>query len=632
MNFFKLSFMNLRQNIRNYGMYIFSMVFSIVVFYNFITLMFSDQFRALQDLKVISSISMMCAMVLCLFFVFFISYSSSFFIEQRKKEFGIYTFMGVENNKIALLFAQEGLLIGIIALVVGIFGGILTNKLFLMALVKVSNINAIMKFEISTPAIFVTSLMFLVILICVFIKEYITLLRTDITKLINATNIYQSDNSKNKTLQGLLGVIVIIFAYLLIIYYKKYNIPFPIAIIGTIVLVIIGTMLLFKGFFTFVISKLINNKNFLYKGTNVLSFNNIIFRIRDNNKVLGQITVLITCCLTCIIVSISMKTLFSEGQESEYPYSIMYLGDSNDTIVNQALTLSKEEVDFKFDTEVMLVETNENPNEMGAIPYTDDVDLIKYSEVEKICEYRDLENENKFLNTKLKDNEAIFLIPGKIINAFNFNVDFKLGDKDISIIDSYTMNLFGLFREYRPIIIVNDDTYDSISKFLGSEKESISCITLKNFENTANISKYIKDNTNIYVYSVDNFDKESYNFVNSIYFIGLFLSLVFIVSIGSIMYFKCISDAIKDKPRFDTLRKIGTSQEYINKSIFKQVGIFFLLPGLVAIIHSIVAGYSVTSLFNQDGKIFTLITILVFSLIYLIYYLVTAKKYINLTK
>ena len=98
------------------------------------------------------------------------------------------------------------------------------------------------------------------------------------------------------------------------------------------------------------------------------------------------------------------------------------------------------------------------------------------------------------------------------------------------------------------------------------------------------------------------------------------------------MYFKCISDASKDKPRFDTLRKIGTSQEYINKSIFKQVGIFFLLPGLVAIIHSIVAGYSVTSFFNQDGKISTLITILAFSLIYLIYYLVTAKKYINLTK
>ena len=253
MNFFKLSFMNLRQNIKNYGMYIFSMVFSIVVFYNFVTLIFSEQFRQIQDLNVISTLAMMCAMVLFLFFIFFISYSSSFFIEQRKKEFGVYTFMGVENSKIALLFAQEGLLIGIIALVGGILGGVLTNKLFLMALAKISKVNTVMKFEISKEAILITSLVFLFILICIFIKEYIVLLRTDITKLINATNIYQSDNSKNKTLQGILGLIVIVLAYVVILYYKRYNIPFPIAIFSTVIMVIIGTMLLFKGFFTFVV-------------------------------------------------------------------------------------------------------------------------------------------------------------------------------------------------------------------------------------------------------------------------------------------------------------------------------------------------------------------------------------------
>ena len=98
------------------------------------------------------------------------------------------------------------------------------------------------------------------------------------------------------------------------------------------------------------------------------------------------------------------------------------------------------------------------------------------------------------------------------------------------------------------------------------------------------------------------------------------------------MYFKCISDASKDKPRFETLRKIGASQEYINKSIFKQVGIFFLLPSIIAIIHSIVSGYAITSLFNQDGRLLTLGTILVFLIIYIIYYIITAKKYIQLTK
>lgn len=632
MNFIKLSFMNLKQNLKNYGMYIFSMVFSIVVFYNFISLLFSEQFRSIQDLNVVSSLAIVCTLVLFIFFIFFISYSSSFFIEQRKKEFGIYTFMGVENNKIALLFAQEGLLIGIIALVGGIFGGILTNKLFLMALVKVSKVNTIIKFEISKEAILVTGGIFLGIMICVFIKEYIILLRTDITKLINATNIYQSDNSKNKTLQGLLGLLIIILGYIVILYFKKYNIPFPSAILATVVMVMVGTMLLFKGFFTFILSKLINNKTFLYKGTNILSLNNIIFRIRDNNKVLGQIAILITCCLTALIVSIATRTIFSEGKESEYPYSIMYQGNLDNNIVQESLKLSKEKVDFKLETEVIPIDITNNGKNTSPILYTEQIDLIKYSDVKKISEHRDLDNEKKFLSSNLKDNQAIFIIPKALINAFDFKVNLNLGNEKIKIVDAYSMNLFGNYRDGTPVVIVNDNTYNSLRKDLDYNIENISCITLKNFDNTSKIAKYIEKNSNLKVYSVDNFDGDSYNFINAIYFIGLFLAIVFVVSVGSIMYFKCISDASKDKSRFDTLRKIGISQEYINKAIFKQVGIFFLFPLLIAMIHSIVAGYAVTSLFNQDGRLSTLITILGFSAIYLVYYLLASKKYINITK
>ena len=632
MNFFKLSFMNLKQNLRNYGMYIFSMVFSIIVFYNFTSLMFSEQFRALQDLNIVSSIAGSCTMVLFLFFVYFISYSSSFFIEQRKKEFGIYSFMGVENSKISLLFSIDGLLIGIVALICGILGGILSNKLFLMALVKVSNISTVMKFEVSIKTIIITSIVFLGILACAFIKEYIVLLRTDITKLINATNIYQSDDSKNKTLQGMLGLTIIALAYVLILYYKRFNIPFPMAIMATVMMVIVGTILLFKGFFTFVVSKLINNKNFLYKGTNILSYNNIIFRIRDNNKVLGQIAVLITCCLTSVIVSISMKTLFVESKESEFPYSIMYLGNENDKVINEGINLNKEDIDFKINTKIMPYNMIENDNGVGAIPYINDLDIIKYSDVEKIMDHRNLDNEKRFLKTNLKDYEAIFVIPKSLINAFNFNVKLSIGNNEIKVIDSYSLNLFGRFRDDRPSLIVNDNTYDHISKDINSSKLNINAITLKNFDNTEKISEYVRNNSDIDIYSVDKFKPEEYNFVNSIYFIGLFLALVFVVSVVSIMYFKCISDASKDKPRFDTLRKIGISQDYINRSIFKQIGIFFLFPIAIAIVHSIIAGYAVTSMFNQDGRASTLITIIGFCMIYIFYYLLTVRKYIELTK
>ncbi|MGX4600547.1 FtsX-like permease family protein [Faecalimicrobium sp. JNUCC 81] len=634
MNLFRLSTMNLKQNLKNYGMYIFSMVFSITVFYNFISLIFSDQIKALSQLKTVSMITNMCAVVLVLFFIFFISYSSGFFIEQRKKEFGIYTFMGVENNKIALLFATEGLITGIIALIVGIFLGILVNKLFLMGIVKVAKIDAVIKFEVSNLAIILTSLVFLSILLFVFIKEYITLIKTDITKLINAKNTYQVENTKGSKIKGLLGFFVIILAYIFIIGYKRFNIPFPIAIMGTVIMIMVGTLYLFKGFFTLVISKIIKNKKLLYKKTNIVSYNNIIFRIKNNNKTLAQVAILITCTLTSLITAFCMKNLISGGREVEVPYSLYYISQNSndDKIVDEAIKLSKEEIDFKVNLDFIPYKINGNPYKTNLNPYISNFSIVRYSDIEHIMDNKKLINEKKIMKNKPKEGEGIIIIPKNFINAFNFKVNVNIGDKKIKINDGLASSITGIL-ENPSILIVNDNDYsyfknnlkyDDIIKFRG--------ITLKNYENTNKISNYIKKYTDMPMFSFDMFNEDDYNFINSVYFIGIFLTLVFMISLGSIMYFKCISDASIDKIRFETLRKLGISQEYINKAIYKQIGIFFSMPIIVGIVHSIVAGYAINGLFNESGYVVTFGSIFIFTLIYIIYYIASARKYIRVTK
>lgn len=627
MNLFKLSMMNLKQNLKNYGMYIFSMVFSIAVFYNFTSLIFSDQIRALSQLQTVSAVSNMCAIVLVLFFIFFISYSSGFFIEQRKKEFGIYTFMGVENNKIALLFAVEGLITGIIALIVGILLGILVNKLFLMGIVKVAKIDAVMKFEVSSLVIIQTSLVFLSILLFVFIKEYITLIKTDITKLINAKNAYQVENAKGSTLKGLLGFFIIILAYIFIIGYKRFNIPFPIAIMGTVIMIMIGTMYLFKGFFTFIISKIIKNKKILYKNTNIVSYNNIIFRIKNNNKTLAQVAILITCTLTSLITAFCMKNLISGGKEVEVPYSLYYISQNSndDKIVDEAIELSKEEIDFKVNLDFI-------PYKTDLIPYINDFDIVRYSDIEHIMGNKKLENEKRIIKNKPKEGEGIIIIQKNLINAFNLKIDMNIGDKKIKVNDGFASSITGKLADSM-ILIVNDKDYSYFENTLNyDEKIKFRGVTLKNYENTDQISSYIKSHTDMPMFSFDMFNEDDYNFMNAVYFIGIFLTLVFMVSLGSIMYFKCISDASVDKVRFETLRKLGVSQEYINKAIYKQVGIFFSMPIIIGIIHSIVAGYAINSLFNESGYIVTFGSIFIFTLIYIGYYVASARKYIQVTK
>lgn len=625
MNLFKLSLMNIRQSIKNYGVYIFSMVFSIAVFYNFTTLIFSKQFLEIKDLSVVSMAGGMCAFVLIFFFIFFISYSSKFFIEQRKKEFGIYTFMGVENKQIALMFSLEALIIGLISMIIGMGIGILLNKIFLMILVKLSYVNKVINFEINFISVIQTLLIFLIILIGVFIKEYICLIKTDISKLINAKKIYQLENNKLNNAKGVVGFIIIILGYLLILKYKEANVPFTIAIMATVIMTIIGTHFLFRGFFSIFIRNIIKNKKRLYSKTNIVSYNNIIFRIKDNNKTLAQAAILIACSLTCIMVAFCMSSCFSSGFENEYPYSIYYTSENkdDDKSLDMAVNLSNEDVKYK--TTVDLI-----PYKSNLSMYINDVYLVKYSDVEKLLKHGKVKHEKDIEKNKPQKGEAILLVDTRVMNAFKINDNLKISNESIKINKNIPSNIMG--ESTNGTLVLNDNDYEKLKTKLNKKEVYFKAITLDNFENTNSIAQYMRENSKSEIYSADQFDKSVYYAINGVYFVGCFLALVFTVSLGSIMYFKCIQDASIDKERFNTLRKIGVSQEYINKAVFKQLGIFFILPVIVGSIHGIVAGYAVNSMFNSDHLELIGVSLIIFSFIYLIFYIISTKKYISITK
>lgn len=625
MNLFKLSLMNIRQSIKNYGVYIFSMVFSIAVFYNFTTLIFSKQFLEIKDLNAVSMAGGMCAFVLIFFFIFFISYSSKFFIEQRKKEFGIYTFMGVENKQIALMFSLEALIIGLISMIIGMGIGILLNKIFLMILVKLSYVNKVINFEINFISVIQTLLIFLIILIGVFIKEYICLIKTDISKLINAKKIYQLENNKLNNTKGVVGFIIIILGYLLILKYKEANVAFPIAIMATVIMTIIGTHFLFRGFFSIFIRNIIKNKKRLYSKTNIVSYNNIIFRIKDNNKTLAQAAILIACSLTCIMVAFCMSSCFSSGFENEYPYSIYYTSENkdDDKSLDMAINLGNEDVKYK--TTVDLI-----PYKSNLSMYINDVYLAKYSDVENLLKHGKVKHEKDIEKNKPKKGEAILLVDTRVMNAFKINDNLKISNQSIKINKNIPSNIMG--QSTNGTLVLNDNDYEKLKTKLNKKEVYFKAITLNNFENTNSIAQYMRENSKSEIYSADQFDKSAYYAINGVYFVGCFLALVFTVSLGSIMYFKCIQDASIDKERFNTLRKIGVSQEYINKAVFKQLGIFFILPVIVGSIHGIVAGYAVNSMFNSDHLELIGVSLIIFSFIYLIFYIISTKKYISITK
>lgn len=624
MNLFKISLMNIRQSIKNYLVYIFSMIFTISVFYNFTTLFFSKQFNELKDLEIVSMTAAICTYVLIFFFIFFIAYSSKFFIEQRKKEFAIYTFIGIENKQIALLFSMEAFIIGVISTILGILTGIILNKIFLMILLKLSYVKQVINFEVNFISVVYTIVIFFVILIGVFVKEYICLIKTDITNLINAKKIYQLEDSKLNHIKGMIGFIIIILGYLLILKYKEFNIIFIIAIFGTVIMSIIGTHLLFKGFFSIFINRIIKNKKILYLKTNILSYNNIIFRIKDNNKTLAQVAILIACSLTCIMVAFCMNAFFSSSLENEYPYSMYYISeDKNDDILDTAINFGNESIIHKTNMSLITYKSSLSM-------YINDVYITRYSDIEKLIKHGKVKNIKDIKKYKPKKGNSILLTDIRVINAFKISDDLKINNTLIKISKKIPSNIMGDLTN--ATLVLNDTDYEKLRCNLNKKEKYFKAITFKNFENTSLIAKFLRKNLNTEIYSVDQFNKNSYSVINGVYFIGCFLAVVFTVSLGSIMYFKCIQDASIDKERFNILRKIGVSQVYINKSILKQLGIFFIIPAIIGSIHGIVAGYSVNSIFNLNKLDSIMVPLVIFNFIYLMFYIISVKKYISSTK
>lgn len=624
MNLFKISLMNIRQSIKNYVVYIFSMIFTISVFYNFTTLFFSKQFNELKDLEIVSMTAAVCTYVLIFFFIFFISYSSKFFIEQRKKEFAIYTFMGIENKQIALLFSMEALIIGVISTILGILTGIILNKIFLMILLKLSYVKQVINFEVNFISVVYTIVIFFVILIAVFVKEYICLIKTDITNLINAKKIYQLEDGKLNHIKGIIGFIIIILGYLLILKYKEFNIIFVIAIFGTVIMSIIGTHLLFKGFFSIFINRIIKNKKILYLKTNILSYNNIIFRIKDNNKTLAQVAILIACSLTCIMVAFCMNALFSSSFENEYPYSMYYISeDKNDDILDTAINFGNESIRHKTNMSLITYKSSLSM-------YINNVYITRYSDIEKLIKHGKVKNIKDIKKYKPKKGNSILLTDIRVINAFKISDNIKINNTLIKINKKIPSNIMGDLTN--ATLVLNDTDYEKLRCNLNKKERYFKAIILKNFENTSLIAKFLRRNLKSEIYSADKFNKNAYSVINGVYFIGCFLAVVFTVLLGSIMYFRCIQDASIDKERFNILRKIGVSQVYINKSILKQLGIFFIIPSIVGSIHGIVAGYAVSSMFNTDKLGVIFIPLFIFNLVYSVFYIITVKKYISITK
>ncbi|MBI6872272.1 FtsX-like permease family protein [Clostridium aciditolerans] len=625
---FTIAKKNVKNNFENYFIYFASIVFNVLVYFTFESIRFNKQIESFLegDPKVLL-VFKGASVIIAIFSVVFMLYSSSFFIKKRKKEVGLYSLLGLKKRQVGALLFYENIITGSLALIVGVLLGSLLSKLFIMILVRFIGINIAINFSISMKALLNTIIVFGSLFLLISINAYTIIYRFKLIELFKAENKGEKEQ-KSSAILAVLSIalfIIEIYAAMTVKDSPTFMRNMPIIFICSIA----GTFLFFRSFLIFIVKALKNKKSIYYRGSNLISISHILFRIKSNSRSLSIIALLNAVTITSIGYGYSFYYSFEKMDKLATPFSYSYV--SNDISLDKRIEeLIEKHPENKLvaSKDVELIKVNADLSEISKSEKN--IYLISQSKAEELIKFRGIKD-----NLKLSSpSEGIILkygslsednFKGKIIGSSNTGLN-----NPIKVVDRKNYDPMNALYDKTIVLVVQDTVYNKYYN-----KDNIVRIKGYVVENQRNSKALTKDIVRIIPDNLQ-FTYESENlgiliFSSMISFIGIFVGLVFLCATGSIIYFKQLTEANDDKKRYDVLKKIGIGNGEIKKSIRKQVFTAFASPLFIGMFHCLAAFAFLGSVLTaMDVFLPAVVTIVFYILIYTIYYFLTVNSYVKI--
>jgi putative ABC transport system permease protein len=635
MTLFRIAGKNIRKNFVNYFLYFSSMIFSIVIYFTFVSLKYDKTIVVVSDTSAkISSVFNAASVVLIIFVAIFIWYSNTFFTRKRKKEIGLYSLLGVRKKQIGRMLFYENFIMGIIALVIGILLGSVLSGFFVSILLKVMGYDAIHGFAISSNAIINTMIVFTIITAITSFHGYRLIYRFKLIELFQADKEREKE-PKASLFIAMLSVILIGFGYWLalqnILESEAWRMIGPMVTPLVIILsVILGSYLLFSTLTVYLLKLSTRNKKRFWKGINIISTSQLLYRMKGNARTLTIIAVLSATTLTAVGASYSLYYNNQSNAELANPNSIMYINTDNQLSgkVNDRIAEEKTS-EIVYHKAIPALQTKVDAsildNKMG--PPEAIYTIIGNSTFNEMAELQDRKD-----RLTLKGKEAAVMdasyFEGFSPEYVGSSLPLQVGNtsEDIKFTKLMKYNVLNTQTAY-VTVVVSDELFSAM-------KNETNVVNMEAYEftNEEKAKALVEDIQSILPEDA-NFTSFYSDYANGmetaglLIFIGAFLGLVFLAATGSIIYFKQLTEATSDKDRYMILHKIGVNKGEVRKSISKQVFFIFALPLVVGITHSIVALTAFSRLLQLSLVQPVLICFGIYILIYVIYYFATVRTY-----
>ena len=655
--YFKLAFKNIKKSYKNYVIYFLTLIFGICIFYTFNSIESQSVMMELNEQK--QSAFMMAEQLIGYFSVFIafvlgflIVYANNYLIKRRKKEFGIYMTLGMENGSLSKMIYLETLFIGAISLGIGVILGIILSQALSVLTAYMFQVD-LTKFQfVFSPLGFKrTVLCFSIIYLVVLIFNFISVRKIKLIDLLTASKRNEKPTIKNLWVSVILFLVSV--GILGIAYYKVIHDGIAFASFNALGLPIllgcIGTFIFFYSLTGFFLKVIQGNKKFYLRDLNMFVMKQISSKIN---------TTFVSLSFICLMLFLAICT-FSGG-----------LG-INRAINADLKDLTKFDVTFWSNSgeniETLLNEKNIDISNIAK----EDSNMVMYDSEVKYSDFLSKEGMTAMKNYFPVDNDNDTLVIGE--NGYN-NTLKLLGKEPVNLKENQYLAVGNIdeMKKWVNESLENGKKINISGKTLEPENKKYENINLYNFTMKGDILIFVvkdslleglkpvssrfnmmlKDNSNTkeelgsirdqlvesQVYSITK--KEIYDNAAGLgatmAYLGIYLGLIFIITSAVVLAIQQLTESTDNVERYRLLKEIGVDQKMINKAIFTQVGVYFMLPLSLAIVHSIV-GLKISSTIvgvfgNASIMPNIIITAIIFVIIYGGYFLATylgAKKNIN---
>ena len=633
---FKISLKNIRKSLKDYTVYFFTLILGVAIFYVFNAIdsqsvMLDVRANVMDIIKLMNDILSGVSVFVSCILGFLIIYASRFLIKRRNKEFGIYLTLGMSKRKISVILFFETLLIGIVSLVAGLVIGTILSQF--MSVIVANMFDADMtkfKFIFSMKACVKTLIYFAIMYVLVMIFNTFSISRCKLIDLLNAGKKTEKVTMKNPvvcTIVFVIGVGILSYAYWMVTRgVKSINIINKIGI--PIALGCVATFLIFWSVSGFMIRIFTSIKSVYYKGVNSFVLRQFCSKINTTVFSTTVICIMLFITISVLSAALSMKDSLSKDLDSMCPVDVQLAKYSYDAMSEAYATsqnMNEKDREMLEDSKLSIIETLNNSG-FDAQKYFKDV--VEYNIYNTGLTVKDTIGD---INTDDYQFMADTIMPVMTIGDYNSvarlygNSTYELNDDEYIIVADYknmvmirnqalkkgiTLSVNG--KEYKPRYNECKDGFVQIGVqnmndgILVVPDNAVKPQQVRNMGLSADYRADTKEERYSIETQLDNLMKnisfkKSFISWNSrielaessvglgalVTFIALYLGIIFLISSAAILALRELSDSADNKEQYGMLRKLGVDERMIDMALFKQIGIFFAFPLILALIHSV---------------------------------------------